>query len=236
MKARGQEWAIYALAAKPDKAWVRERPVENGGVPDPNVALVTDDPRVGRIYRWGGGSYRAQCVAVVLYAGVEDSLLLQDWTGYPVDSCGGRRRARRCRGDPEQGARRGDPVKRSLNGGQTRPLTPAGWQALARLARSPVAYYRVNPGVRDRLERADGGEPWVTTCMVGTTRCLVTTSAGEAKLATLDGTCPTCEPRTDGQPRGMHYASGRGWETCPTCEGTTRKIPDGSFGGLGGSR
>lgn len=44
--------------------------------------------------------------------------------------------------------------ERSLNGGQTRPLTPAAYAVLARLAMKPIPRSEVNPGIVDRLTRA----------------------------------------------------------------------------------
>lgn len=44
-------------------------------------------------------------------------------------------------------------MKRSLNGGQTRPLTAHARAELAQLARAPVPRCSINPGVVDRLTR-----------------------------------------------------------------------------------
>lgn len=45
--------------------------------------------------------------------------------------------------------------QRSLNGGQTRPLTEAAKVALWSLAAAPQPRQEFNPGVRDRLTRED---------------------------------------------------------------------------------
>lgn len=42
---------------------------------------------------------------------------------------------------------------RSLNGGKTRPLTDAGWRALAGLADGPAPASTFNAGIKDRLTR-----------------------------------------------------------------------------------
>lgn len=40
-----------------------------------------------------------------------------------------------------------------LNGTKTHPLTPAGLEALCRLASAPLPRQELNPGVANRLER-----------------------------------------------------------------------------------
>lgn len=72
---RQEEWAILPAPRL-------EGLLSRGCLPDPRVALVLDDPRVGRLAYWGG-NHRAVVRAVVLVDGQEESLLLEDWTGYP---------------------------------------------------------------------------------------------------------------------------------------------------------
>lgn len=75
-----EEWAIL-----PGPNWApgeTEGLLSRGCQPDPRVALVLDDPRVGRLAYWGS-NHRALVRAVVLVDGQEESLLLEDWTGYP---------------------------------------------------------------------------------------------------------------------------------------------------------
>lgn len=75
-----EEWAIL-----PGPDWGRgntEGLTSRGCQPSPRVELNLTDPRIGRVAYWGG-NHRAVVRAVVLVDGQEESLLLEDWTGYP---------------------------------------------------------------------------------------------------------------------------------------------------------
>ena len=76
-----EEFAVYPRA---DYARREAALVSRGAEPDPSVRLDAKDPRVGRVFFWGGdGRYRAQCRAVVYVNDEAESLLLEDWTGWP---------------------------------------------------------------------------------------------------------------------------------------------------------
>ena len=77
-RRNGDEWHIYPGATP----WESEFPSDRGRPLDPSVKLKFEDPRVGRTAFWGGG-HMAVVRAVVLVDGIEESLLLEDWTGYP---------------------------------------------------------------------------------------------------------------------------------------------------------
>lgn len=57
--------------------------VSKGCLPDPRVKLNISDPRVGRLAYWGAGFRSAVVRAVILVDDQEESLLLEDRTGYP---------------------------------------------------------------------------------------------------------------------------------------------------------
>lgn len=75
-----EEWAVY-----PWGDTIRESfgYVEGGAPVDLRVRLDETDPRVGQLARWGGGSYTAVVRAVVYVDEQPESLLLEDFTGFP---------------------------------------------------------------------------------------------------------------------------------------------------------
>lgn len=75
------EWAIWP---QNDYAHREAGLVSRGAQPDPHIHLDTADPKVGRIAFWGGGSRYTAVVRAVVYVDNEaESLLLEDWTGWP---------------------------------------------------------------------------------------------------------------------------------------------------------
>ena len=80
-----REWAILPGLSGAGARWtpgVTEIAVYRGIPFSPRVQLDTTDARVGRVAFWGG-NHRALVRAVVLVDGREESLLLEDYTGYP---------------------------------------------------------------------------------------------------------------------------------------------------------
>lgn len=76
---RCEMWAIHPKERIPAQSLMQR----GSPPPDPRVHLDTADARVGRRAQWGGGAHTAEVRAVVYVDGQPETLLLEDFTGYP---------------------------------------------------------------------------------------------------------------------------------------------------------